>query len=438
MQILTMGANAPLHCDDVAVTLRWPTASGVLDASIYMLGANGRVRGDHDMVFYNQPSDPDRAVHISSIAIDSTEVRIDLTRVSNLIDRIVICVTVEHPDQTMAKFVGTSVDIDGGGKERFVFEPVLLQAKEVAMRMVEFYRRDGRWRIRAIGQGFNAGLGALARSFGVDIGGEEHSPNTTSPSVDSPQGPKAASQPEPQLIDHLPVAEPAIGDVGKVHENNSPSVMPDLPGAQPLTPILPEGNHHLSITRPEHAWPLPDSDFCAGLTVELIWQSRLGGAHGRARYLELELGCFYEAVDGTRGILQCWDARGHIDRAPFIRLEDAKMVDGVGHQTLAIADQHRAKIKHLQLYAFIPNGSANWAMASVAMTTTLGDYTPVSMTIENGKDGQAIVAMMTIDQSQQSIVATHQARFAPRHPDLDILFGWGMTWKTRPSPYNIR
>lgn len=435
MQFLTMGANAPLDDDQVTVTLRWPVASGILDASIYMLGSDGRVRGDHDMIFYNQRSDADHAVHIASIGPDTTEMRIDFTRVPDAIDRIVICATVDQPGRTMAGFVGTVIDAESIGIDGIRFEPDLSQASEVAMRLVEVYRRSGRWRIRAIGQGFDSGLDALARSFGVDISDGEDVSGDAAPQVDSLRTPQAAEQSAPEPPVDSPAADHRPRDSDRVYDNDLPSIGSETVGDLPLPPILLDDSTLVSADRPEHVWPQLDNDIRTGLIIEMLWQSRIGGVHGRARYLELELGCFYEMVDGTRGLLQIWDGRGHIDRAPFIRLEGSKMADGKGCQKLAIAGGHRAKIKRLQLYAFIPDGAANWAMASVAMTATLGDHPPVSMAIDKGQDGHAIVAMMTIDQTQQSVVATYQAQFAWRHPELDALLGWGMSWKTRPSPY---
>ncbi len=34
----------------------------------------------------------------------------------------------------------------------------------------EVYRRGGEWKFRAVGQGFEGGLGAMARNFGVNVG----------------------------------------------------------------------------------------------------------------------------------------------------------------------------------------------------------------------------------------------------------------------------
>jgi len=40
---------------------------------------------------------------------------------------------------------------------------------ETVLVCLEIYRRDGNWRLRAIGQGYADGLAGLARDFGVDI-----------------------------------------------------------------------------------------------------------------------------------------------------------------------------------------------------------------------------------------------------------------------------
>jgi len=40
---------------------------------------------------------------------------------------------------------------------------------ETALVCLEIYRRDGNWRLRAIGQGYADGLAGLARNFGVDV-----------------------------------------------------------------------------------------------------------------------------------------------------------------------------------------------------------------------------------------------------------------------------
>jgi tellurium resistance protein TerD len=33
----------------------------------------------------------------------------------------------------------------------------------------ELYRKDAEWKFRAVGQGFNGGLGPLAKEYGVNV-----------------------------------------------------------------------------------------------------------------------------------------------------------------------------------------------------------------------------------------------------------------------------
>jgi stress response protein SCP2 len=49
----------------------------------------------------------------------------------------------------------------------YVFQPAA--TVETALVCLEIYRRDGIWRLRAVGQGYDDGLAGLARDFGVDV-----------------------------------------------------------------------------------------------------------------------------------------------------------------------------------------------------------------------------------------------------------------------------
>jgi hypothetical protein len=45
----------------------------------------------------------------------------------------------------------------------------------------ELYKRNNEWKFRAVGQGFNGGLGPLARSFGIDVADEAPAPRRPRP-----------------------------------------------------------------------------------------------------------------------------------------------------------------------------------------------------------------------------------------------------------------
>ena len=69
---LNKGGNLSLSKTDpslsnVLIGLGWDTRStdGAdfdLDASAFLLGANDKVRGEHDFIFYNQPRSPEGSV----------------------------------------------------------------------------------------------------------------------------------------------------------------------------------------------------------------------------------------------------------------------------------------------------------------------------------------------------------------------------------------
>jgi DNA polymerase-3 subunit epsilon len=42
---------------------------------------------------------------------------------------------------------------------------------ERTLLLAELYRRGPLWRLRTVGQGYDQGLGALARGYGVDVAG---------------------------------------------------------------------------------------------------------------------------------------------------------------------------------------------------------------------------------------------------------------------------
>ena len=52
---LQRGANTAIGAADVVVAIGYAAPAGTeADASAYLLAENGKVRGDHDMVFFNQ------------------------------------------------------------------------------------------------------------------------------------------------------------------------------------------------------------------------------------------------------------------------------------------------------------------------------------------------------------------------------------------------
>lgn len=187
---LQKGGNLSLTKTDASLTklligLGWdPRATdGVefdLDASAFLLGANGKVRSEADFVFYNQLKSTDGSVeHTGDNRTgagdgDDEVLKVDLSRVPADIDKIAFIVTIHDADgrkQNFGQVGGSFIRIanEVTGAEVVRYDLAEDASTETAMIFAELYRNNGEWKFRAVGQGFAGGLKALANSFGMNF-----------------------------------------------------------------------------------------------------------------------------------------------------------------------------------------------------------------------------------------------------------------------------
>lgn len=193
---LQRGGNAPVGDGPVTVRIDWAGPAGVeADISAYLLGESGRVSGDHDMIFYNQPSGAGGAIAMAAEA-GSTRFTIDPDRLPPSVARIAFCLTIDG-GQTFAALTRADLTVCGD----IAFAVPRAGASEAAMILGELYRRGGAWKFRAVGQGFDGGLGPLARSFGIDVDDEPPAPRSLPPPADTVSLEKIVAAKAPQLVD---------------------------------------------------------------------------------------------------------------------------------------------------------------------------------------------------------------------------------------------
>ena len=155
-----------------------------LDASAFLLTEAGsnrfQVRNDQDFIFYNQPVSPCGAVKHLGDNRDGTgegddeQVKIDLSRVPIDVVKVVMGVTIHEADQRRQNFGQVSnafirVINDADGQELARYDLSEDASTETAMLFGEIYRHNGEWKFRAVGQGFQGGLAAMATHFGVQV-----------------------------------------------------------------------------------------------------------------------------------------------------------------------------------------------------------------------------------------------------------------------------
>jgi len=149
-----------------------------LDASVFLLNAQEKLISDNHFIFYNNLTspDPDKSVkHMGDNLTgegdgDDEVVIVDLRKVPQDVHRIVVTVTIHEADkrgqnfgQVRNAFVRL---VDVATKEevlRYDLEEDF--SIETAIIMAELYRKDGQWRMNAVGAGYQGGLQAVLNRY---------------------------------------------------------------------------------------------------------------------------------------------------------------------------------------------------------------------------------------------------------------------------------
>ena len=158
-----------------------------LDASAFILGANGKVRSSTDFVFYNNQNWRDHTIWSSgddttggsSADGDDEQIFIDFEKIPPWVDKIAITVTIHDAVNRRQNFGQVSNayvrvakirdEYDTVGETVIRFDLGEEFSIETALVVCEIYRKNGEWRFNAVASGYQGGLAALCRSYGVNV-----------------------------------------------------------------------------------------------------------------------------------------------------------------------------------------------------------------------------------------------------------------------------
>ena len=150
-----------------------------------MLGANGKVRKDGDFIFYGNLKSSDGSVRHTGDNLtgagdgDDEVLIIDFTKVPADVQKIAITVTIYDAPARRQNFGQVSnayVRVarmanpsDMTGTEVLKFDLAEEFSIETALVVCEIYKNGNDWKFNAVGAGYQGGLEALCRSFGVNV-----------------------------------------------------------------------------------------------------------------------------------------------------------------------------------------------------------------------------------------------------------------------------
>ncbi|MFG3044453.1 TerD family protein [Streptomyces sp. NPDC048241] len=385
------GSNTPVPTTALRVEVTRRAGPGIpdVDASALLL-ANGRVRADADLVFYNQPAHPSGAVRHQGKETMGAQVTdtllVDLARVEADIERIVLAASADGG--TFGQVPGLAVQISdavtGDGAARFDSTGATV---ETAFVLGEFYRRQGSWKFRAVGQGYDSGLAGLATDFGI--------------TVDVPQHPAA----------------------------------PPAPAAPPLQPAK------VTLTKAAPSVSLAKQGGTSGvMRVNLNWQTRkrVTGRHRGAGPgdLDLDLCALYELSDGRKGVVQALgNAFGALDRPPFIHLDgDDRTGAAANGENLTISLDHKDQLGRVLVFVTIYEGARSFADLHATVTLRPQHGAPIGFSLDECTVPSTVCALALITNTGGDLVVRREARYlvpdrgvSPQRT-VDRAYGWGMNW----------
>ncbi len=156
-----------------------------LDASAFMLGANGKVRSDDDFIFYGNLQSKDGAVTHTGDNLtgegdgDDETLFIDFTKVPADVQKIAITVTIYEAQERGQNFgqvsnayvrvARRSNENDTVGIEELRYDLGEEFSIETALVVCEIYRQGANWKFNAVGAGYQGGLYALCKNYGVNV-----------------------------------------------------------------------------------------------------------------------------------------------------------------------------------------------------------------------------------------------------------------------------
>lgn len=163
---LQAGQNIPLDTPTITLTLNYPARQGFRgepDTCLFMLNSQGKVSGDSDFIFFNNLASPEGAVRLTP-GNGQASIHVELNRVPAHTQKIAITLVIDG-SETINGF--SQLNFQAPGIAEFALDTA--GRSEKAIILGEIYRHNGKWKLRALGQGFNGGLEPLAVSYGVDV-----------------------------------------------------------------------------------------------------------------------------------------------------------------------------------------------------------------------------------------------------------------------------
>lgn len=411
MTALTMGGNASLPGEEFEISVNWKLKTAAIDeidVSAFILTATGKVASDDDMIFYGQRADKAGAVRMTETnrtapgGTNEASFAIDLRKMPQSAEKLAVTGTISDAQKKRVSFSDVAtlvVSVIRGGVKALTFEVPVTGMSEAALVLGELYKRNGQWKFRAVGQGYNGGLKPLAESMGVKI--------------DDDPAPSTTSTPAPRSVPPVP-PKPAAAPISLSKVT--------LTKASPKVSLAKKGASFGEIK------------------INLNWNKRtkggggiLGGLLGGGnKGIDLDLGCLFELKSGLKGAVQALGKNfGSLDQAPFIKLmADDRTGASADGEWMRINGSQWNDIHRIMIYTMIYDGVANWTETDGTVTVYAPDNAPIEIKLDEGANDRRTCAIVLLENVGGEISVKREVQYFRDIQEVDKKYGWGLRWQS--------
>jgi putative tellurium resistance protein len=342
-----------------------------LDATVFLLKGDNKVSSNQDFVYYGNLKHSSGSIeHMGDNLTggnigDDEQIKVELSRVPNNIERIAVAVTIydaEKRNQNFGQVSNAYIRIVDSTTNSEILRYDLGEdfSFETSVIVGEIYRYKGEWKFTAVGSGFKGGLKSLCQNFGVNL---------------------------------------------EIKDRNSGAVVLEKGQKVNLTKGSGEILINLNWSQPTGWGSSKGIDLDLGCLYELY-----DGSKGAVQALGNSFGSLsnppYISLDGD-------DRTGTATDGENLRVNSAMI----------------PQIKRILVYTFIYEGAANWKEAQGIVTVKCpGSRDIIVKMDEYGSNSTMCAIALLENRDGHSLSMEKVVRFYNGHRDLDNAFGWGLSW----------
>ena len=150
--------------------------------------------------------------------------------------------------------------------------------------------------------------------------------------------------------------------------------------------------------------------------------------------VDLDLGCLFEYTDGTKGVVQALGDslrdQHSFGPAPIVWLDgDDRSGLSEGGENLYVDLSRSAAIVRILVFAYIYDGTPNWAAANAVVTLHPADGPQIAIALDEHDPTCPMVAIAQLVMRDGELVVLREVRYVQgKQRALDEAYAWGMNW----------